>query len=184
RVLFNAKVFTGVPDHPYAEAVALRGDKIVAVGSLAEVLPAIDKSAARVDLQGKFLLPGLIDSHVHPIMAGISLISADVSEQQPSLDALSTYTAEVKKNGKGMRGDVLYIGGIPLVYWSNTKELNARFSSGAYADVPVFLRGSDGHTGWANQALLRRAGITKDFLAHLSPGERAYYGIDPGGEPN
>ena len=44
RVLFNAKVFTGVPDHPYADAVAIRGDRIVAVGSLAEV-SAIDPSA-------------------------------------------------------------------------------------------------------------------------------------------
>src|ERR1035437_624283 len=68
RVLFNAKVFTGIPDHPYADAVAIRGDKIVAVGSLAEV-SAIDPSATRVDLQGKFLLPGLIDSHAPALRA-------------------------------------------------------------------------------------------------------------------
>src|ERR1700704_6475048 len=77
RVLFNAKVFTGVPDHPYAEAVAIRGDKIVAVGSLAEVLRAAGKGAERVDLGGKTLLPGLIDSHAHPIDGGFSLISVD-----------------------------------------------------------------------------------------------------------
>jgi len=184
RVLFNAKVFTGVPDHPYAEAVALRGDKIVAVGSLPEVLPAIDKSAERVDLQGKFLLPGLIDSHAHPIYGGLSLISADVDNEVASMDALVGVAADAKKSGKGMRGDVLFISGMPLVYWSKTDELNARFSSGAYADVPVFLRGSDGHTGWANRALLRRAGVTKDFLNHLSQAERAYYGIGPSGDPN
>lgn len=184
RVLFNAKVFTGVPDHPYADAVAIRGDKIVAVGSLAEVLPAIDKNAARIDLQGKFLLPGLIDSHAHPIEGGLTLISADVGNEMPSMDALVTFAAEAKKNGKGMRGDVLFISGMPLTYWSKTDELNARFSSGAYADVPVFLAGSDGHTGWANRALIRRAGITKDFLSHLSPAERTYYGIDPTGDPN
>ncbi len=184
RVLFNAKVFTGVPDHPYADAVALRGDKIVAVGSLAEVLPTVDKNAARVDLQGKFLLPGLIDSHAHPIYGGLALISVDVDNEVASMDALVGVAADAKKSGKGMRGDVLFISGMPLVYWSKTDELNARFSSGAYADVPVFLRGSDGHTGWANRALLRRAGVTKDFLSHLSQAERAYYGIDPTGEPN
>ena len=184
RVLFNAKVFTGVPDHPYAEAVAIRGDKIVAVGSLAEVLAATNKSAERVDLQGKFLLPGLIDSHAHPIEGGLTLISADVDNEMPSMDALVTFAAEAKKSGKGMRGDVLFISGMPLIYWSKTDELNARFSSGVYADVPVFLGGSDGHTGWANRALLRRAGITKDFLSHLSQAERAYYGIDPTGDPN
>ncbi|MGO9404275.1 MAG: amidohydrolase [Terriglobales bacterium] len=184
RVLFNAKVFTGVPDHPYAEAVALRGDKIVAVGSLAEVLPNVDKNAARVDLQGKFLLPGLIDSHAHPIYGGLALISVDVDNEVASMDALVGIAADAKKSGKGMRGDVLFISGMPLVYWSKTDELNASFSSGVYADVPVFLRGSDGHTGWANRALLRRSGVTKDFLSHLSPTERAYYGIDSTGNPN
>ena len=155
RVLFNAKVFTGVPDHPYAEAVAIRGDRIMAVGSLAEV-SAIDPSATRVDLQGKFLLPGLIDSHAHPVEGGIALISADVANEMPSMDALVGFAADAKKSGKGMRGDVLRISGMPLVYWSKTDELNARLSSGAYADVPVFLSGMDGHTGWANRTLLRR----------------------------
>jgi predicted amidohydrolase YtcJ len=183
RVLFNAQVFTGVPDHPYADAVAIRGDKIVAVGSLAEV-SAIDPSATRVDLQGKFLLPGLIDSHAHPVEGGIALISADVANEMPSMDALVGFAADAKKSGKGMRGDVLYISGMPLVYWSNTGELNARFSSGAYADVPVFLSGMDGHTGWANRTLLHRAGITKDFLSHLSPAERAYFGVGPTGDSN
>jgi len=184
RVLFNAKVFTGVPDHPYAEAVAIRGDKIVAVGSLAEVLPAVDKNAARVDLQGKFLLPGLIDSHAHPIYGGLTLVSVDVNDEVASMDALAGIAAAAKRSGKGMRGDILFISGMPLVYWSKTDELNARFSSGVYADAPVFLRGSDGHTGWANGALLRRVGVTKDFLSHLSPAERAYYGIDSTGNPN
>ncbi len=183
RVLFNAKVFTAVPDHPYAEAVAIRGDRIIAVGSLAEV-SAIDADATRVDLQGKFLLPGFIDSHAHPIEGGLALISADVANEMPSMEALAAFAADAKKSGKGMRGDVLFISGMPLVYWSKTNELNARFSGGAYADVPVFLGGMDGHTGWANRALLRRAGVTKDFLSRLSPSERAYYGLDSSGEPN
>jgi predicted amidohydrolase YtcJ len=184
RVLFNAKVFTGVPDHPYAEAVAIRGDKIVAVGSLGEVLQAVDRNAEGIDLHGNFLLPGLIDSHVHPIDGGVTLITADVGDQEPSMDELVSLAADAKKSGKGMRGDVLYISGMPLVYWSNTNDLNARFNSGGYADLPVFLAGSDGHTGWANRALLRRARVTREFLSGLSPEERAYYGVEPTGDPN
>ena len=184
RILFNAHVFTAVPEHPYAEAVAIRGDKIVAVGSLPEVRQAAGNGAEKVDLQGKTLLPGLIDSHVHPLHGGIALISADVNDQVQSIDELASFAADAKKTGKGMRGDVLFIGGMPLVFWSKTDELNAHFSGGAYANIPVFLRGSDGHTGWGNRTLLRRAGITKDFLSHLSPDDRAHYGIDANGEPN
>src|SRR5579862_1844186 len=86
RILFNAKVFTGVPEHPYAEAVAIRGDKIVAVGSLAEVLPAAGKNSERIDLGGKTLFPGLIDSHIHAIYGGLTLTSTDVGDQLNSMD--------------------------------------------------------------------------------------------------
>lgn len=184
RVFFNAKVFTGVPDHPYAEAVAIRGDKIVAVGSFADAQQAAGKGAERIDLQGKSLLPGLIDSHVHPIYGGVTLISADVGDSVHSVGELVAFAAEAKKTGKGMRGDVLYISGMPLIFWSRTNELNASFNSGAYADKPVFLAGSDGHTGWGNRTLLQRAGITQDFLSHLPPDERAHYGAGSDGEPN
>jgi len=184
RILFNAKVFTGVPDHPYAEAVAIRGDKVVAVGNLAEVLQAAGKSAERVDLGGKTLLPGLIDSHIHAIDGGLTLVSADVGDHLNSMDELVSVASDAKKSGKGTRGDVLRVGGMPLTYWSKLDELNARFNSGAYADQAVYLAGSDGHTGWGNRVLLRRAGITKDSLSHLSPSERAYYGVGSDGEPN
>jgi predicted amidohydrolase YtcJ len=184
RVLFNAKVFTGVPDHPYAEAVGIRGDKIVAVGSLAEVLLAIGRNAEGIDLHGNFLLPGLIDSHVHPIQGGLTLTGADVGDQELSLDELVSFATDAKKTGKGTRGDVLSISGLPSVYWLKTNDLNSRFNNGDYADLPVFLAGSDGHTSWANRALLRRAGITKEFLSHLSAEERAYYGLEPTGDPN
>jgi len=184
RVFFNAKVFTGVPDNPYAEAVAIRGDKIVAVGNLPEVLHAASPVAEKIDLQGKSLLPGLIDSHVHPIMAGLTLVGADVGDHVHSIDELVSVAADAKKSGKGMRGEVLYISGMPLEFWSHTDELNARFNTGDFAGLPVFLAGSDGHTGWGNRDLLKRAAITKDFLAHLSAAERAYYGVGKDGEPN
>jgi predicted amidohydrolase YtcJ len=184
RVFFNAKVFTGVPEHPYAEAVAIRGDKIVGVGNLSDVLLAASPTAQKIDLEGKTVLPGLIDSHVHPIMAGLSLVGADVSDQVHSIDELARYAADAKKAGKGMRGDVLYISGLPLEFWSHTDELNLHFSSGDFASVPLFLAGSDGHTSWGNRALLRRAGVTNDFLSHLSAAERAYYGVAKDGDPN
>jgi predicted amidohydrolase YtcJ len=184
RILFNAKVFTAVPDQPYAEAVAIRGDKIVAVGNLADVSRAAGKGAERVDLGGRTLLPGLIDSHIHAIDGGLTLTSADAGDHLNSMDDLVSLAANAKKSGKGMRGDVLRVSGMPLTYWSKLDELNARFSQGPYADQALLLAGSDGHTGWGNRALLRRAGVTRDFLAHLSPSERAYYGVGSDGEPN
>ncbi len=184
RIFFHAKVFTGDPQNPYAEAVAIRGDKIVAVGSLTEVTGSVSPGAERIDLEGKSLFPGFIDSHSHSIDGGMSLISADASEKVHALKELPPFTAEAKKTGKGMRGDVLEILGLPLEFWSHTDTLNSDFSTGAYEKQSVLLRGMDGHTAWANRALMQRAGITADFLKKLSPAERGYYGIDKDGQPN
>lgn len=184
RVFFHAKVFTADPQNPYAEAVAIRGDKIIAVGNLSEVLKSVSPNPERIDLEGKTLFPGFIDSHSHSIEGGLGLIAADASEKVTALNQLPPFVADAKKSGKGMRGDVLEIRGLPLEFWSHPDVLNADFSTGAYANQSVLLRGMDGHTVWANRALLQRAGITADFLKKLSPGERSYYGISKDGQPN
>ena len=183
-IYYNAKVFTAEPQDPYAEAVAVRGGKILAVGNLVEVSKAAGANAARVDLQGKTLFPGFIDSHSHSIMGGMGLISADGSEKLRKLEDLPPFAADARKSGKGMRGDILEILGIPLEFWSHTDALNATFSPGEYQNQAVLLRGMDGHTAWANHALLQRAGITADYLKKLSADERSYYGVGKDGEPN
>ena len=188
RIFFHAKVFTGDPQNPYAEAVAIRGDKIIAVGNLSEVEKEVEKSATataeHIDLAGKTLFPGFIDSHSHSIDGGLNLIGADASEKVFTLKELPPFAADAKKTGRGMRGDILEILGLPLEFWSHPDILNADFSTATYAKQAVLLRGMDGHTAWANRVLLQRAGITADFLKGLSPDARSYYGISKNGQPN
>jgi predicted amidohydrolase YtcJ len=184
RVLYNGKVFTGEPEHPYAEAVAIRGDKIVAVGNRGEVSKTLASSAEAIDLKGNRLLPGLIDSHCHAVDGGLSLISADVGENVSSVDELVAFAADAKKSARGMQGDILTVSGIPLEFWSKTNELNQRFNAGPYADQAVLLQGMDGHTAWANKALLKRVGINKHLIGGLDAVGRGYYGVAPNLEPN
>ncbi|HXW89812.1 MAG TPA: amidohydrolase [Terriglobales bacterium] len=184
RIFFDTKIFTGDPQNPYAEAVAIRGDKILAVGDLPEVQKVASANAERIDLEGGSLFPGFIDSHSHSIDGGLNLISADASEKVQSLAALPAFAEEAERTGKGMRGDILEILGLPLEFWSHCDVLNTQFSTGAYAKQSVLLRGMDGHTAWANRALLQRAGITADFLKKLSAAERSYYGVDNDLQPN
>lgn len=184
RIFFDAKIFTSDSQNPYASAVAIRDDKIVAVGNLPEVAKSVSSNAERVDLHGKSIFPGFIDSHSHSLMGGMALISADASEKVKTMDELVTFVAEAKTSGRGIRGEILQILGLPLEFWSHTDELNAKFNIGAYANQPVLLSGMDGHTGWANRALLKRAGITGEYLKKLSEGERSYYGVGKESEPN
>jgi predicted amidohydrolase YtcJ len=184
RIFFHGKVFTGNPASPYAEAVAIRGERIVAVGNLDEVEKSVRQSTSRIDLDGKSLFPGFIDSHSHSIDGGLNLISADASDKVTNLEDLPAFVAEAKKTGRGMRGDIVEVLGLPLEFWSHPDILNADFSIGAYDKQCVLLRGMDGHTSWANRALLARAGVTPEFLKTLTPEQRGYYGIDKDGRPN
>jgi predicted amidohydrolase YtcJ len=184
KVLYNGKIFTAEPERPYAEALAMRGDKIVAVGTRAEATSAVGNDAEQIDLKGNLLVPGLIDSHCHAIDGGMSLITADVGEGMTTVDELATFAAEAKKNGRGMRGDILDVSGLPLAFWTKIDELNARFNAPPYADQPLLLEGMDGHTAWANQALLQRAGVDKKWIAGLDETGRGYYGFTKELEPN
>lgn len=177
QVFSNAKIFTGDPEHPYAEAVAIRDGKILAVGNLREVTKAAPE-ARLTDVGGKSLLPGFIDSHSHTIDGGLNLVNADASEKVDTLEELQAFIANAKKSGRGMHGDILEVLGMPLKFWSHTGTLNQDFSTGAYEKQCLILRGMDGHTAWANRAMLERAGITANYLKTLSADQRSYFGYD------
>ena len=183
-LFYDAHVFTAEYAHPYADAVAVRGDRIVAVGPLAAVERAAGPAARRVDLHGAFLMPGMIDAHVHPIMAGVTLIQANFTDQSGSIPALVQAVGVELKKHESMRGDALIINSLSLNYWPHAAEIDAALSHGAYAQQPIVLVGSDGHTAWANQAARTRAGITQAFIRGLTPGERRYYGFDADFNPN
>jgi predicted amidohydrolase YtcJ len=183
-VLFHGQIFTGEPEHPYAEAVAIRDDKIVAVGSRGDVSRTVASDARFIDLKGDFLMPGLIDSHCHAVGGGLLLISAVVGEDVHSVDQLAAFAAEAKKSGRGMHGDILIVSGVPLAFWSKNQELNELFNTGPYLNQPVLLEGMDHHTAWANRALLKRAAINKELIRSLDSASRGYYGYGPDFEPN
>src|ERR1700732_611709 len=71
-VYYNGNIVTMWADHPIVEAVAIRGNRFIAVGTAADVRKAADPSARQVDLRGRTVLPGLEDSHTHPIGSALS----------------------------------------------------------------------------------------------------------------
>ncbi|MDH4256622.1 MAG: amidohydrolase, partial [Gammaproteobacteria bacterium] len=172
------------PSRPYAEAVAIRGDTIMAVGSRAEASAAVGAGAETIDLGGRFLMPGLIDSHCHALYGGLGLVTADNADRAQSVDELATFAADARASGRGMFGDVLFVTGVPLAMWTRVADLAARFDSGDYISQPVVLQGMDGHTAWANRAMRARAGIDRQLLAGLDAATRTLFGQDADGEPN
>ena len=189
-LFYNAHVFTAEPNAPYAEAVAIRGDRIVAVGALESVERAAGQGARRVDLGGRFLMPGMLDAHAHPIGTrkvlggGAILVLANFPDTSDSLPDLVSFVGKTIDSRASLMGDTVIVNGLDIGYWSHAADIDGALSGGRFAEVPIVLFGSDGHTGWANNKARERAGITAAYLRKLAPAQRAYYGFGPGFAPN
>jgi len=183
-VFYGGQVFTGEYAAPYAEAVAIRGDRIIAVGARGAVEQAAGPAARKVDLKGHFLMPGMVDAHAHPIAGGMTLVQANFPDTSDSVPALAKFVSGLLPKQESRLGDVLVVNGLDIGYWSHAAEIDAALSSGDFGKQPIVLYGSDGHTAWANRPARTRAGITQSYLRHLKPGERSYYGFDTAFNPN
>lgn len=181
KILCNGRIYTANPLQPWAAAVAIRNERIVAVGSLDQVRDSLGPQATLVDLGGRVLLPGFVDSHSHAIDGGVSLLMPNVQEALLSPSALAAYARSILESGNGMYGDVVMIDGINITTWSDIGALQQQFNHGFFAAHPILLGGSDGHTAWANYPMLQRAGITERFVHSLSPEAQRNYGMNADG---
>ncbi len=182
-LFFNGKVFTGNKKQPFANAILITNQKISAVGDLKMVEKCIEKSAKKIDLKGGSVLPGLIDSHIHAIDGGETLTKPNLVDQTISIRELTDYVLGLLHRQEGLTGGVLDIYGLNISTWSSLDSVVSVFNKGEFSTVPVFLRGSDGHTAWANTALLLKANINKQYIDNQPEGLQKYFRRLPGGEP-
>lgn len=157
-VLRSGRVFTGDEARPWVSALALRGDRIAAVGADDDVAPLIGPRTEVIELHGRTVLPGLHDAHVHPLGAGREQQGCPLSEAKSVDDIL----ARVRACDASRPGDGWIVGrGWDLSLFPQANP-HRRLIDGAVATRPVYLEGADGHSGWLNSAGLTKAGITKE----------------------
>jgi predicted amidohydrolase YtcJ len=153
----NARVWTGNPQRPWADAIAARGDTIAAVGSSAEVKKVAGEGARIIDAKGAMVVPGFNDSHIHFVDGGFRLSSVqlrDAKTPEEFISRIREYAATVKPGTWIMGGDwdhTPWGGELPRRDWIDSVTPNN----------PVWVQRLDGHMGLANSAALRAAGITK-----------------------
>ncbi|WP_025126739.1 amidohydrolase [Pseudomonas sp. PH1b] len=183
-VLLNGQIFTADRAQPKVQALAVENGKVLQVGSDAQIKALIDKGTRVIDLQGKTLMPGLIDTHSHAIFGGLEMTSANLQDEVLKLDELEQRLRTWRDDGTARHGDVLNIAGISSAYWAQAEALGQRFNRGEWAKVAVVLTGSDHHTAWANDVMLQRAGIDAALLKRLPEAERGTIGSLADGRPN
>lgn len=183
-LFFNGKIFTGNRKQPFASAILVDGDRILAVGSLPAISKGISTTAKRVDLNGGTVLPGLIDSHIHAIDGGETLVKPNLADKTQSVQQLFSFIDSLEQSHQGFTGDVLDIYGLNISTWTSLPDLAAHFNANKYSNIPVFLRGSDGHTAWANMALLRKAGIDRRYIEQLPEHQAKYFSLLADKEPS
>jgi len=184
KVFYNARIFTANSGHPFAEAIAIKDKRIMAVGNYAEAIRSVSTKAELIDCNGGFLMPGFVDSHNHGISGGRGLTKANVSDQLMTIDELVAYAKSELEKKNGMTGDVLVIYGLNISTWSQLDIIIQRFNADVFLSQPIVLRGSDGHTSWANNSMMKRAGLDKKFIQSLKPEEKIFYGTIKNDEPN
>jgi len=156
-IISNAKIWTVDKTRPTAQAVAVLGDRIVAVGSSSEVDAWRGPSTRMIDAGGHLLLPGFNDAHVHFVSGGLQLASIDLNDATSPEE----FARRIAERAKATPQGEWILGGD----WDETKWTPAQLPTKELIDSvtpnnPVFVTRYDGHMGLANSVALRLARIT------------------------
>ena len=164
HVYRNGKVFTADARSSIAQAVAVRQGRIVYVGSNEGVSPFIGPSTDVTDLHGRFLMPGLVDGHMHPLEGGLKLRKCSLNYESLTVEQLQKRVQACLDATKNKEPS----GWLEVVSWFQESMRPAGTkASRATLDVlktsrPIIVRSSFGHTVLANSCALALAKITKD----------------------
>jgi predicted amidohydrolase YtcJ/beta-lactamase class A len=157
--LLNGRIWTGDPKQPWAQALAARGDRIIAVGPTAEIQKLAATGARTIDLEGQLALPGFIDGHTHFINGGFQLLSVDLRDARTQQEFARRIREHARKLGAGRW---ITGGDWDHELWPGAPLPIRELIDGDTAQNPVFVTRLDGHMGLANSVALRLANITKD----------------------
>jgi len=156
-IITKAKIWTVDKSLPVAEAVAVIGDRIVAVGSSTDIEAWRGAHTQVIDAGGKLLLPGFNDAHVHFVSGGMQLQNIQLNDATTSQEFARRIGERTKVTPKG---EWILGGNWDETKWSPADMPTKELIDALTPETPVFVSRYDGHMGLANSVALRLAGIT------------------------
>jgi len=157
-IITNARIYTVNPQQKWAEAIAVRGDRIIAVGDRKQIEALRGPATKEIDAQGRLLLPGFTDCHIHFLDGSLDL-------QRVQLDDAKTI-AEIQRRVKTFAAahpeQPWVLGrGWSYALFGTSALPNKDYLDEIIPDRPVYLESYDAHTWWANSKALHLASITR-----------------------
>ncbi|HSE33051.1 MAG TPA: amidohydrolase [Pyrinomonadaceae bacterium] len=156
-IIVNATVRTMDPARPSAEAIAILGNRIVAVGNSTEIKKLAGSNTRIIDAQKRLVLPGFNDAHVHFLSGGFQLSSVDLRDAntpQEFAERIRQFAAKLPA-GRWITG-----GDWDHERWPDTKLPTKELIDRYTPNTPVFVSRLDGHMALANSVALKLAGVT------------------------
>jgi predicted amidohydrolase YtcJ len=158
-IVIHGRVYTVNEKQPWAEAVAIRDGKILAVGSEIEARKFAGPSTRVIDARGRLVLPGFTDCHVHFMDGSISMGEINVED----VTTIVELRKQVKAYAETHRSDPWVLGrGWKYPLFPPTGLPDKKLLDEIVPDRPAYLASYDGHTWWANSKALAAAHINKD----------------------
>ena len=157
-VIVHGKLWTVDKSHPQAEALAIIADRIVAVGSDSEIQPWIGPQTKTIDAQGKSVLPGFNDAHVHFTSGGNEISGVKLRDAATPKEFAARIADHAKKLNKG---EWITGGTWDHELWGGTPLPSHDWVDATTPDNPVFVTRYDGHMAMANALAMKLAGVTR-----------------------
>jgi len=158
-VFQNGSIYTVDENRSWAKAIAIKNGIITFVGNNTDAEDFIGPDTTTVNLEQRMVLPGMHDVHIHPISGGVLSASCDLN----GLSTIAQYRSAIS-NYANANPDVEWIlgGGWAMSVFGAGGKPSRKIIDELIPDRPVYLRSTDGHSGWANSVALEMAGLTKD----------------------
>jgi predicted amidohydrolase YtcJ len=170
-ILVNAKVFTASDSHPHAEAVAIKGERILAVGTNQKIKSLAGPKTKRIDASGRLVIPGIMDTHNHYSGVGLPTVTnIDFGEWAPTCAHVLEIVAQKVRDVP--TGNLLFGFMGPEAFFDS--ECTPAELDRIAPQAPVFLAGGTVHSGMLNQAAVKWFGIDTSAPPPLA----GWYGKD------
>ena len=178
----HGHIYTADPARPWAEAIAVSGARIVAVGSDRDLTRRWRTHARVIDLKGQTVVPGIIDAHMHLLFGALEIAGFNLSTPEHSVTPVepAALVAAIQSFAKAHPNDRILIGRSDFSSQQPTAPTFALLDQ-AVSDLPVIVHNSTEHSLWLNSKALAMAGITDQPVS--DPDEERYVIRDASGHP-